>query len=158
MQTTIIHATTFTSWRKRETPADQGLGRRKSAGVARCANQLVATVLYEGASRLPRTVTQNGGSSPDCVSKPGSPSGSLITSERRVGSGATGVCASPSRRRLAVQFDSRCNGWNKWPQIALAKWLRPPAGGRPAAAVLLWRRDGGIWGPTPRSRLRCRHA
>src|SRR5215831_18666742 len=107
MQTTIIHATTFTSWRKRETPADQGLGRRKSAGVARCANQLVATVLYEDASRLARTVTRNGGSSPDCVSKPGSPSGSLITSERRVGSGAIGVCASPSRGRLTVQRSTR---------------------------------------------------
>jgi len=72
--------------------------RRKRAGVAQWAYQLVATVLFEGASQRSRVGME--GSSPDRMSRPGSPSGSPFISERLVGSGACEVCASPSRGRL----------------------------------------------------------
>jgi hypothetical protein len=87
------------------------------------ANQLVATVLVESASQRPWAVNGAGmeGSSPDRMSKPGSPSVRLSVANAHVGSGATGVCASPTLGRLTVQLDCRCNGWNRWPKIALAR-------------------------------------
>ena len=92
-------------------------------GRARWANQLVAIVLVESASQRPRAVNAAGmeGSSPDRMSKPGSPSVRLSVANAHVGSGAIGVCASPTLGRLTVQLDTRCNGWNRWPQSALAR-------------------------------------
>src|SRR5262245_16178944 len=125
MQTTIIHATALTLWRNAKAPTDQGLRRRKRAGVARWANQLVATVLFEGASQRPRAVTRPGwtGRALTAWASRAAHPCSLIISGRCVASGATGVYASRSRGKLTVRLDSRCNGWNKWPQIALAQWL-----------------------------------
>src|SRR5262245_9045655 len=72
---------------------------------------------------------------------------SLIISERRVGSGATGVYASPSRGRLTARLDSRCNGWNKRPQIALAQWLSAKK------LVACMREADGLWARASRQFL-----
>src|SRR5262249_60948350 len=70
-----------------------------------------------------------------------------IISERRVGSGATGVYASPSRGRLTARLDSRCNGWNKRPQIALAQWLSAKK------LVACMREADGLWARASRQFL-----